>query len=80
MAWSGGTCSLPSGVFHLYQWKKDFDPYNPALHTHAQVWVHLYGLSQENWDPITLLEIACAIGALLQLDKPTKEWTFRHFD
>ncbi|GAY69203.1 hypothetical protein CUMW_270130 [Citrus unshiu] len=58
MAWSGGTCSLPSGVFRLYQWKKDFDPYNPALHTHAQVWVHLYGLSQENWDPITLLEIA----------------------
>ena len=59
--------------------EKDFNPYNPALHTHAQVWVRLYGLSQENWDPRTLLEIACAIGAPLQLDKPTKEGTFRHF-
>ena len=79
MAWSGGTCSLPSSVFRLYQWKKDFGPYDPVLHTHAQVWVHLYGLSQEYWDPRTLLEIACAIGAPLQLDKPTKEGTFGHF-
>ncbi|KAK9178535.1 hypothetical protein WN943_027726 [Citrus x changshan-huyou] len=79
MARSGGICSLPFGVFRLYQWKKDFDPYDPALHTHAQVWVHLYGLSQEYSNPRTLLEIACAIGAPLQLDKPTKEGTFGHF-
>lgn len=65
--------------FHLYQWKKDFDLYDRTLHTHAQVWVCLYGLSQEYWESRFYWKIAYGIGALLQLDKPTKEGIFGHF-
>lgn len=53
--------------------------YDPALHAYAQVWVRLYGLSQEYWDSRTLLEIACGRGAPLQLDKPSREGSIGHF-
>lgn len=69
-AWGYGSCPLDSG---LYQWQRDFDPYHPSLQTHAQVWIRMYGLSQEYWDPRTLMEIACGIGTPLQLDRATRE-------
>lgn len=45
-AWAGGTCSLGGcGVFRLYQWQPDFDPYAPVVQSHSQVWIRMYGLN-----------------------------------
>ena len=41
--WSGGSCSISNGIFCIFQWQPDFNPYNQQL-SHAQVWVRFYGL------------------------------------
>lgn len=66
-------------VFIFINGKKDFDPYDRTLHTHAQVLVCLYGLSQEYWESIFYWKITYGIGAPLQLDKLTNEGIFGHF-
>ena len=79
-AWAGDTCSLGGcGVFRFYQWQPDFDPYALAVQSHSQVWIRMYGLSQEYWDPRTLMEIACGVGTLLQLDRATCDGLFGHY-
>lgn len=66
--WGGGTCTLTSGLFCLSQWKLDFKPGNTLAQTHAQVWIKIYGLSQEYWHPQHLMEFAHVVGTPLQLD------------
>ncbi|KAM1171914.1 hypothetical protein ACFXTH_022219 [Malus domestica] len=77
--WGGGTCTLPNGIFRLSEWQQDFNPNDIAPPTHAQVWIRIYGLSQDYWHPRHLLEIARGVGTPLQLDKATKERQFGYY-
>ncbi|XP_024163836.1 uncharacterized protein LOC112170762 [Rosa chinensis] len=77
--WSGGTCTLPDGIFRLTQWKPDFVPGDTFPQTHAQIWVRIYGLSQDYWHQQHLMEIARGVGTPLQIDKATRERQFGYF-
>ncbi|XP_062014371.1 uncharacterized protein LOC133730879 [Rosa rugosa] len=77
--WGGGTCTLPYGIFRLTQWKPDFVPGDTLPQTHAQVWVRLYGLSQDYWHQQHLMEISRGVGTPLHIDKATKERQFVYF-
>ncbi|XP_062010594.1 uncharacterized protein LOC133726979 [Rosa rugosa] len=77
--WGGGTCTLADGLFRLAQWKPDFVPGDVLPQTHAQLWIRLYGLSQDYWHPQHLMEIARGVGTPLQLDRATKEREFGYY-
>lgn len=77
--WGGGTCTLSNGLFRLSQWKPDFKPGETLPQTHAQVWIKIFGLSQEYWHPRHLMEIARGVGTPLQLDKATKERLYGYY-
>jgi hypothetical protein len=51
--------------------------------TTAQVWVRIFGLSQEYWRPKILFSIASSLGIPICIDsftnKPMLERTFGHF-
>lgn len=77
--WGGGTCTLASGLFRLSQWQPDFKPGDTLPQSHSQIWVRLYGLSQDYWHPQHLMEIARGVGTPLQIDRATKEREFGYF-
>ncbi|XP_068312484.1 uncharacterized protein [Pyrus communis] len=77
--WGGGTCTLQFGLFRLSQWQPDFKPRVVLPQTHAQVWIKIYGLSQEYWHPRILMEIACGVGTPLQLDHATREKLYGYY-
>ncbi|MCH82982.1 hypothetical protein A2U01_0003796 [Trifolium medium] len=74
--------NLEPGYLKLFAWSGDF---NPSLqrNTTAQVWVRIYGLSQEYWRPKILFAIASSVGTPICTDaiaaKPMFERTFGHF-
>jgi hypothetical protein len=74
--------SLNPGYLKLFAWSGDFNP-NLQKNTTAQVWVRLYGLSQEYWRPKILCTIASSIGTPICTDaiaaKPMFERTFGHY-
>lgn len=35
--WGSGTCSLAQGVFRLYQWQQNFNPYDPKIHSYSHI-------------------------------------------
>lgn len=76
--WGGRTCTLAQGIFQS-QRQPDFKPGNMLPQSHAQVWVKIYGLSQECWHPRHLMEIARGIGTPLQLDKATRERLYGYY-
>jgi hypothetical protein len=55
------------GFLKLFAWSGDF---NPSLqrNTSAQIWVRIYGLSQEYWRPKILFAIASSIGTPICTD------------
>lgn len=71
--WGSGTCVFPQGVFRLYQWQPNFNPYEPKIQSHSQVWIWIYGLNLEYWHPRILLTVARGLGIPLQIDQATKE-------
>jgi len=73
-----GTANLKSGVLHLSQWTRDFDPYTQRR-THAEIWIGLMGLPQDYWSEKTLMEIAGAIGTPLLIYAPTRNHAFGHY-
>lgn len=77
--WSGGTCTLPTGVFRLYQWQPKFNPYDPKIQTHSQIWIKIYGLSLEFWHPRILMSVARGIGLPLQIDQATRDKVFGYY-
>ncbi|KAL6204968.1 hypothetical protein ACLB2K_022234 [Fragaria x ananassa] len=77
--WGGGTCTLAFGLFRLSQWQPDFKPGEVLPQTHAQVWIKIYGLSQEYWHHHHIMEIAHGVGTPLQLDAATKEQRFGYY-
>ncbi|KAM2953591.1 hypothetical protein FF1_031959 [Malus domestica] len=77
--WGGGTCTLQFGLFRLSQWQPYFKPGDVLPQTHAQVWIKIYGLSQEYWHPRILMEIARGVGTPLQLDHATREKLYGYY-
>lgn len=71
--------NLNPGFLKHFAWSKDF---NPTLqsNTSAQVWLRIYGLSQEYWRPKILFAIANSVGTPICTDaatsKPMLERTF----
>jgi hypothetical protein len=74
--------NLEPGYLKLFAWSGDFNP-NLQRNTTAQVWVRLYGLSQEYWRPKILFAIASSIGTPICTDaiasKPMFERTFGQY-
>jgi hypothetical protein len=74
--------NLNPGLLKLFAWSKDFNPKNQH-HTSVQVWVRIYGLSQEYWHKNILFTIAGSIGTPICIDsitaKPMHERTFGQF-
>jgi hypothetical protein len=74
--------NLNPGFLKLFPWTKDFNP-SVQKQTYAQVWVRIYGLSQEYWRPKILFAIASSVGTPLCTDavttKPKFDRTFGHF-
>jgi len=71
--------NLNPGILKLFAWSKDF---NPSLQqsNSAQVWVRIYGLSQEYWCSRILLTIASSVGTPICTDSATsKRMTERNF-
>jgi hypothetical protein len=69
-------------LLKFFAWSKDF---NPKLqhNTSAQVWVKIFGLSQEYWHKTILFTIAGSLGTPICIDsftaKPMHERTFGQF-
>jgi hypothetical protein len=74
--------NLNPGLLKLFAWSRDF---NPKLqhNTSVQVWVKIFGLSQEYWHKNILFTIAGSIGTPICMDsasaKPMFERTFGQF-
>jgi hypothetical protein len=74
--------NLNPGLLKLFAWSRDF---NPKLqhNTSVQVWVKIFGLSQEYWHKNILFTIAGSIGTPICMDsasaKPMHERTFGQF-
>ena len=74
--------NLNPGVLKLFPWTKEFD-LNTQRNASAQVWLRIYGLSQEYWRPKILFAIASSVGTPICTDtntgKSMLELTFGHF-
>lgn len=74
--------NLSPGNLKLFAWSKDFSP-KTQQNSSAQVWVKIYGLSQEYWRRNILFSIAGSIGSPICLDsvtaKPMIERTFAQY-
>jgi len=77
-----GSWNLNPGFLKLFAWSKNFSP-NMQQQSSAQVWVRIYGLSQEYWRPKILFAIASSVGTPICTDhatnKPIFEREFGHF-
>jgi hypothetical protein len=77
-----GSWSLAPGILKLFAWTTDFNP-NLQQQTYAQVWIRIYGLSQEYWRPKILFAIASSIGTPICTDsftnKPMLDRIFGHY-
>ena len=63
----------------LSQWQPDFKPGEFVPQIHAQLWIKIFGLSQEYWHPRHIMEISRGVGTPLQLDPATKEQRYGYF-
>jgi len=79
---SMGSWALNPGVLKLFAWTPDFNPSMQQQKT-AQVWLRIYGLSQEYWRKKILFAIASSVGTPICTDsitnKPKIERSFGHF-
>jgi hypothetical protein len=74
--------NLNPGMLKFFAWTKDFNP-RSQHNTSVQVWVKIFGLSQEYWHKNILFTIAGSLGTLICIDavtaKPMHERTFGQF-
>lgn len=79
---SMGSWDLNPGVSKLFAWASDFNPSMQQQKT-AQVWLRIFGLSQEYWRKKILFAIASSVGTPICTDsitnKPKIERSFGHF-
>ncbi|KAL6224829.1 hypothetical protein ACLB2K_003684 [Fragaria x ananassa] len=76
--WAQGVDSLKPGVLRFMRWSPNFSPANKR-NTNAQVWVRLWDLGLQFWEPVTLFEIANGIGVPVKIDHNTLERRFGLF-
>lgn len=76
--WEKGSIALKPGVLRFMQWTPNFSPASQK-NTNAQVWVNLWDLGLEFWEPRTLFEIAHGIGVPVKIDHNTLERKFGLF-
>lgn len=78
---SVGSWSLNPGVLKLFTWTKEFS--SNRQQTSVQVWIRIFGLSQEYWRKRILFAIAGGVGTPICTDsitsKPRLERTFGHY-
>ncbi|KAJ4719149.1 DUF4283 domain protein [Melia azedarach] len=74
--WGSGSCTLPQGMFRLYQWQQNFNPYDPKIQSQVQLWIRLHGLSLEYWHPQILMTIARGVGIPLQINQATRDMKY----
>jgi hypothetical protein len=74
--------NLNPGILKFFAWTKDFNP-KMQHNTSAQVWIKIFGLSQEYWHKTILFTIAGSLGTPICIDsitaKPMHERTFGQF-
>jgi len=74
--------NLNPGILKLFPWTKHFHS-SVQNNSSAQVWLRIYGLSQEYWRPKILFAIASSVGTPICIDsaisKPMVERTFGLF-
>jgi len=79
---SVGSWALNPGMLKLFAWTKDFSP-SMQQQTTAQVWIRIFGLSQEYWRQRILFAIASGVGTPICTDsitsKPRIEGAFGHY-
>lgn len=74
--------NLNPGFLKLFPWTKDF---NPKIQNNSspQIWVKIFGLSQEYWRKNILFSIVSGVGSPICTDaataKPMMERTFKQF-
>jgi hypothetical protein len=77
-----GSWHLSPGLLKLFAWTTDFNP-SMQQQSSAQVWIRIYGLSQEYWRPKILFAIASSVGIPICTDsftnKPMLDRSFGHF-
>jgi hypothetical protein len=77
-----GAWNLSPGSLKLFAWSTDFNP-GMQQQTTAQVWIRIFGLSQEYWRQNILFAVASSIGIPICTDsftnKPMLERTFGHY-
>ncbi|KAK2401739.1 hypothetical protein QL285_051308 [Trifolium repens] len=77
-----GAWNLTPGLLKLFAWTTDFNP-GVQHQTSAQVWIRIFGLSQEYWRQNILFAVASSIGIPICTDsftnKPMLERTFGHY-
>ncbi|PNX96058.1 hypothetical protein L195_g019259 [Trifolium pratense] len=67
--------NLNPGILKLFTWTKDFNP-SFQQNSSAQVWVRIFGLSQEYWRPNILFAIANSLGTPICIDQLTSKSKF----
>jgi hypothetical protein len=79
---SSPSWNINPGFLKLFAWSRDFNP-KLQYNTSVQVWVRIYGLSQEYWHKNILFTIASSLGTPICTDsvtaKPMHERTFGQF-
>ncbi|XP_061993967.1 uncharacterized protein LOC133711910 [Rosa rugosa] len=70
MVWGIGAIALKPGILRFMRWTPNFSPSNQR-NTNAQVWVRIWDLGLEFWEPITLFEISHGIGVPIKVDQQT---------
>ncbi|XP_061993262.1 uncharacterized protein LOC133711112 [Rosa rugosa] len=75
MVWGKGAIALKPGILRFMRWTPNFSPSNQR-NTNAQVWVRLWDLGLEFWEPITLFEISNGIGVPVKVDPSTLDRKF----
>jgi hypothetical protein len=79
---SSPSWNIDPGFLKLFAWSRDFNP-KSQFNTSVQVWVRIYGLSQEYWQKNILFTIASSLGTPICTDsvtaKPMHERTFGQF-
>lgn len=70
--------TLRPGSLRLQRWVRGFNPYkvNSSL---AQVWVRIYEIPMEFFDPKIIHAMALALGTVLKIDERTRQRSMCHY-
>ncbi|KAL8512728.1 hypothetical protein ACS0TY_019016 [Phlomoides rotata] len=72
------TWSVKLGVMRLQHWVSDFDP-DKINSSVTHVWIKIYGLPLEYWQPQVLWTMASIIGTPVMIDERTKNQSMCHY-